>query len=253
MIFSLNLSKARKILGIAKNTKVEDIKQKYRDLARKWHPDLNNGKESNKKMQEINKSYELVMKEEFGVTEPWNDYDEWWWKQYGNDPLWGNQTSKEHHGKPKRYPGIKKSGHYIGSSKSNFEKNKIKKFLDKKNTFAVIGVSKNPKKYGNKIYKELKLEGYKVYPVNPGVEKINADKCYPSLGELPNLPDAIDVVVPPNIAEKVVKEAVRLGIKNIWLQPGSESEEIIAYCKEHNISVLHNACIMMEKRKINKI
>ena len=113
----------------------------------------------------------------------------------------------------------------------------------------MVGVSKNPKKYGNKVYKELKWAGYNVYPVNPRVDYIEDDKCYPSLTKLPMVPDVVDMVVPPKISEKVVKDAVKLGIKMIWLQPGSESQKTIKYCSEHNVSVLHNMCIMVERRK----
>ena len=56
--------------------------------------------------------------------------------------------------------------------------NFIKEFLDKKNIFAVIGVSKNPEKYGHQIYQKLKKEGYKVYPINPNVSEILGNKCY---------------------------------------------------------------------------
>ena len=88
-----------------------------------------------------------------------------------------------------------------------FEDNKIiDKFLDKKNTFAVIGVSRNPKKYGNKVYADLKNAGYKVYPVNPKLSEILGDKCYANLKHLPKKPDVVNIVVPPETAIKIIKE-----------------------------------------------
>ena len=41
-------------------------------------------------MQELNEAYALLMKEEFGVLDPWDEYDRWWWRQFGNDHIWGN-------------------------------------------------------------------------------------------------------------------------------------------------------------------
>lgn len=245
----MDIKKAREILGSVKEDSETEIKRRYKALARKWHPDVNPSKEAHKRIQEINKAYEIVMKEEFNILDPWKDYQTWWWKQYGNDPLWGNPTAEEYYGKTKKYPGVKKSSHYIESSHKNHENNKINKFLEKKNTFAVIGVSNNPKKYGNKVYKDLKFSGYNVYAVNPRIDKIGGEKCYHSIEELPTIPDVINVVVPPEITEKVVKTAVKLGIKKVWLQPGSESERIIDYCKKHNLDILHNICIMIEKNK----
>jgi len=125
----------------------------------------------------------------------------------------------------------------------------IKEFLEKKNVFAVIGVSKESKKYGNKVYFDLKHAGYIVYPVNPNTSKVSGDRCYPSLRDLPILPDVVDIVVPSKITEKTVKECKILGIQKVWMQPGSESEEAINFCRENGIKVLYNVCVMLERKK----
>jgi len=125
----------------------------------------------------------------------------------------------------------------------------IEKFLDSKNVFAVIGVSRDPEKYGHKVYKDLKKAGYTVYPINPKAESIDGDKCYNSLRELPERPDVVDIVVPPKITERIIKECKELGIKRVWMQPGSESEEAISFCKENDIEVIHSVCVMVERKK----
>jgi len=125
----------------------------------------------------------------------------------------------------------------------------INEFLDKKNVFAVVGVSKEPEKYGNKVYFDLKHAGYTVYPVNPNANKVSGDRCYPRLKNLPKLPDVVDIVVPPKITEETVKECKDLGIGKVWMQPGSESEEAIRFCKENSIKVLYGMCVMLERRK----
>ena len=125
----------------------------------------------------------------------------------------------------------------------------IKEFLDKRNIFAVVGVSKESEKYGHKVYFDLKRAGYTVYPINPNARDIYGDKCYPRLGRLPELPDVVDIVVPPKITEETVKECKNLGIGKVWMQPGSESEKAIKFCRDNDIKVLYGVCVMLERRK----
>ena len=128
----------------------------------------------------------------------------------------------------------------------------IVEFLDKKNVFAVVGASRNPEKYGHQVYKDLRNAGYRVYPVNPNTNEILGDNCYPSLQALPVKPDVVDLVVPPKVTEQVVKTCKRLGIKKVWMQPGSESEPAISFCKENGIDVVHGVCVMVERRNRQK-
>jgi len=128
----------------------------------------------------------------------------------------------------------------------------IMEFLDKKNVFAVVGASRNPKKYGHQVYKDLRNAGYRVYPVNPNANEVLGDKCYPSLEDLPINPDVADLVVPPKVTEQVVKTCKRLGIKKVWMQPGSESETAISFCRENGIDVVHGVCVMVERKSRQK-
>ena len=128
----------------------------------------------------------------------------------------------------------------------------IMEFLDKKNVFAVLGASRDPKKYGHQVYRDLRNAGYRVYPVNPNANGILGDKCYPSLEALPVKPDVADLVVPPKITEHVVKTCKKLRIKKVWMQPGSESETAINFCREHGMDVIHGVCVMVERRNRQK-
>lgn len=123
--------------------------------------------------------------------------------------------------------------------------NSIQDFLDKHNTFAVVGVSRNTEKYGYRVFMDLSRAGYRVYPVNPKIDKLdNNIRCYHSLKELPVRPDVVITVVPPKVTETIVKEAAELGIDKIWMQPGSESEKVAEYCKDKNIRFIQGTCIM---------
>ena len=70
-------------------------------------------------------------------------------------------------------------------------------------------------------------------------------KCYPSLAELPEKVDVVDFVVPPQVTEKVLRECRELGLDRIWLQPGSESEAAIEFCRDNDMQVVHSVCVMM--------
>ncbi|OGU76237.1 MAG: hypothetical protein A2V93_02910 [Ignavibacteria bacterium RBG_16_34_14] len=120
----------------------------------------------------------------------------------------------------------------------------IEEFLSEKN-IAVVGVSGNRKKFGYVIYKELKSKGYNVYPVNPNATNVDGEKCYPSLLALSGKVETAILVITPFAAREVVKDAYIAGIKKIWMQQGSESEEAISYCKEVGIDVIHNECVLM--------
>lgn len=84
--------------------------------------------------------------------------------------------------------------------------------------------------------------------MNPNADEILGDKCYPSLEKLPVIPDVVNVVVPPEITEQIVKTCKKLGVKNVWMQPGSESEEAIRFCEDNDIDIVYGVCVMVKRR-----
>ena len=120
----------------------------------------------------------------------------------------------------------------------------IKEFMTKK-SFAVIGATDNKEKYGNRIFKNLTSRGYEVYPVNPNLKEIEGVKCYPDIADIPVKVDVVDFVVPPKVTESILKECKKLGLDNIWLQPGSESDAAIAFCHENKFKVVYGTCVML--------
>jgi DnaJ-class molecular chaperone len=89
------IDRARKTLGIGGGATADDAGKTYRELAKQWHPDVNPGADAHVRMQELNEAYALLMKEEFGILDPWDEYDRWWWRQFGNDPIWSNHFPEE--------------------------------------------------------------------------------------------------------------------------------------------------------------
>lgn len=119
------------------------------------------------------------------------------------------------------------------------------------NVWAVVGANNNRDKFGYKIYKFMLNAGYKVYPVNPGLEEVAGNKCYPSLRDLPVKPDVVDIVVPPKVGEQVMRDCAEIGIKNVWLQPGADSEQVVKTAEDLGLNVVR-ACILVEARKYGR-
>ncbi|HNV96843.1 MAG TPA: CoA-binding protein [bacterium] len=120
--------------------------------------------------------------------------------------------------------------------------------LDKNLIYAVVGASSNEEKYGYKIFKDLIEKNYNAVPINPKGGYTFNKKVFRSLLEVEIKPDMIIFVVKPEITEKILEEVKKLGIKKVWMQPGSESPKAIKYCKENNISVVHNACVIIKNK-----
>jgi predicted CoA-binding protein len=114
--------------------------------------------------------------------------------------------------------------------------------LEKK-VWAVVGANNDPNKYGNIIYKKLKFRGYEVYPVNPKYEEVEGDPCYRDLRSLPRKPEVINMVVSPKRGKAIIEEAAELGIKNIWLQPGTYDDELMELINNKGL-VAVQACVL---------
>ncbi len=116
---------------------------------------------------------------------------------------------------------------------------------------AVAGVSRDPKKFGNAIYRDLKAKGYTVYPINPNAQTIEGDPCYPNLSALPAQVAGLVIATPPAQTEQIVREAAGLGIRRIWLQQGSESPAALKICQENKIDTISGECIFMYSEPTN--
>jgi predicted CoA-binding protein len=117
-------------------------------------------------------------------------------------------------------------------------------FLAEK-SIAVVGVSRNPKSFGNLAFKVLKEQGYRVFPINAQADQVEGQRCFHSLQELPERPGAVLSVVPPAETENVAAECARLGIKHLWMQQGAESGKAEQICREGGVEAVSHACVLM--------
>ncbi len=111
-------------------------------------------------------------------------------------------------------------------------------------TWAVVGANTNPSKYGNMIYRKLKKKGYKVYAVNPMYDMVEGDICYKSLSDLPEKPDVVNFVVPPKRSVRYAEEAKRLGITNLWFQPGTSDDTVMDKVEELGLSAVQDCALV---------
>ncbi|KAI1497243.1 NAD(P)-binding protein [Biscogniauxia marginata] len=105
--------------------------------------------------------------------------------------------------------------------------------------FAVVGASSNPVKFGHKVFSWYTAHSLPVTPINPGTASItNSDGEHPTVKSLADLPDpkhtSLSIITPAPTTLEVLREAKRLGIPAVWLQPGTWDEEVILYARGEN-------------------
>lgn len=110
---------------------------------------------------------------------------------------------------------------------------------------AVVGVSLDSAKYGNKVFRDMVKAGWHVDGIHLGGGEVAGRKLFNSLNDLEAVPDILVTVVPPQVTEKVIEEAIAKGVKHVWMQPGSESAAAIEKAKAAGIEATYNQCIMI--------
>jgi predicted CoA-binding protein len=100
---------------------------------------------------------------------------------------------------------------------------------------AVIGASTNRQKFGNRAVRAFQRQGYTVVPINPHEREVEGLKTYASVLDVPGTIDMATVYVPPEIGEQVIEEIARKKIPEVWLNPGAESDALIARARALDI------------------
>src|SRR3982750_1717275 len=100
---------------------------------------------------------------------------------------------------------------------------------------AVIGASSNRNKFGNRAVRAFRQQGYTVVPINPNEPEVEGLKTYASVLDVPGTIDMASVYLPPEVGLLVIDEIARKGIPEVWLNPGAESDALIARAKALHI------------------
>lgn len=128
----------------------------------------------------------------------------------------------------------------------------VREFLAPKK-LALAGVSRNEKKFGFMAFKELREKGYEIYPIHPEAEEIGGVKCYHSVAEVPAGVMHLVSMVPKDQTRSVVEQALDRGIRNIWIQQMSETQEAIDLALQKNAGLVVKSCILMHATPVKGV
>ena len=126
--------------------------------------------------------------------------------------------------------------------------NRRKEILERTKTIAIVGASSNPARASNFVltYLGSSLCDFDLYPVNPRETEILGHKVYPSLADLPVVPDLVSVFRRPDDCPAVAEEAVAIGTRTLWLQLGIVSDEAAGIASAAGLDVVMDRCVKIE-------
>ncbi len=128
-------------------------------------------------------------------------------------------------------------------ARQNPSDQELKQLLTDATTIAIVGASSNPEKASYGIMQKLQKAGYRVIPVNPRETEILGERSYPSLVDVPERVDIVDVFRRAEDTPGIADEAVTIGAKALWLQTGIVSEDAAARARAGGLAVVMDACI----------
>ena len=100
---------------------------------------------------------------------------------------------------------------------------------------AIIGASNDRRKFGNRALRAFREQGNTVVPINPHESEVEGIKAYPSVLDVPGPIDMATFYVPPEVGERVIDDVARKGIAEVWINPGAESDALVARAQSLNI------------------
>jgi uncharacterized protein len=111
-------------------------------------------------------------------------------------------------------------------------------------TVAVVGASSDRHKYGNKALRAFLAQGYTVIPINPNETMVEGMRTYPSVVDVPQPIDMATVYVQPDVLLGLLSDFERKQIPEIWINPGAESDDVMAEARRRKLNVIYACSIM---------
>ena len=124
----------------------------------------------------------------------------------------------------------------------------ITDILQRARTIAVVGLSDNPLRPSHGVAAYLQSQGYRIIPVNPEIRESLGEKSYPSLLDVPEKIDIVDIFRRPEFVEEVVDQAIQLKVPAVWMQEEIVHERAAQKARQAGISVVMDRCILVEHR-----
>jgi hypothetical protein len=117
-------------------------------------------------------------------------------------------------------------------------------------SLAVVGLSDDPTRPSHSVSAYMQRHGYRILPVNPGLSHVLGERCYPSLREVPDTPDVVNVFRLPRYIPTIVDEMIELGYQNLWVQLGIVNEPAAIKAEDAGIHVVMDRCILIEHARL---
>ena len=125
------------------------------------------------------------------------------------------------------------------------------KIIQTSKSAALVGVSANPIRSSNFVASYLVRTPLRTYPVNPMYEEVLGMKCYPSLADLPEVPDIVDIFRRHSEIPGVVEQAIEVGAKVVWFQLGLRHDEAARMAEEAGLLVVQDRCLKIEHARFS--
>lgn len=109
---------------------------------------------------------------------------------------------------------------------------------------AILGASTDPSKFGHKAVLAYQRQGYAVWPVNPREATVAGLAAFPDVASLPGRPDVVSVYLPPKILLGILPALAELGCDELWLNPGTDSEEVVKAAEALGLPVIRACSIV---------
>jgi uncharacterized protein len=124
----------------------------------------------------------------------------------------------------------------------------IRELLQRSKTIAVVGLSDSPMRpsYGVSAY--MQSHGYKIIPVNPTIAETLGEKSYPSLADVPEKIDIVNIFRRSEYVAEIVDQAIALKLPVVWMQEGVINQKAAEKAEKAGILVAMDLCILKEHR-----
>ncbi|MFQ5584176.1 MAG: CoA-binding protein [Calditrichia bacterium] len=114
---------------------------------------------------------------------------------------------------------------------------------------AIVGISGKSYRPSYGVASFLKLKGYHIYPVNPGLDTVLGEKCYQSLLDIAEPVEIVDIFRRPEYVDEIVDQAIKIGAKVVWMQLGVINEKAARKALEAGMAVVMDRCMKIENKK----
>jgi predicted CoA-binding protein len=126
----------------------------------------------------------------------------------------------------------------------------IPELLKTSRTIAVVGLSSKRFRPSHGVAEYMQRNGYRIIPVNPFVQAVLGEKCYPDLDSIPERVDIVDIFRRAEFVPEIVEAAIRIGARAVWMQEGVVHEEAAERARGAGLEVVMDRCILKDHRRM---